>query len=42
MKIYAQGDGVFFCGKIKEVRLLLRACARRYRTVQELISGMLN
>lgn len=42
MKVYAQGEGIFFCGKIKEIRSLLEAYARRYRTVHELIKGILN
>lgn len=42
MKVYAQGKGIFFCGKVKEVRLLLCSYARRYRTVKELLKNVLN
>lgn len=42
MRMYAQGEGIFICGKIKEVRLLLLTYARRYRTVKELIRDLLN
>jgi hypothetical protein len=42
MKICAQEEGIFICGKIKEVRLLLSAYTSRYRTVKELIGQLLN
>lgn len=42
MRIYVQGEGIFICGKIKEIRLLLLAYAGRYRTVQEMIRALLN
>ncbi len=42
MKIYVQEEGVFICGKIKEVRHLLSSYGRKYRTVKELITGILN
>ncbi|HOV78781.1 MAG TPA: Z-ring formation inhibitor MciZ [Bacillota bacterium] len=42
MKVYAQKDGIFVCGKIKEVRLLLRAYAGRYRTLSELLLNLIN
>ncbi|VFU15443.1 conserved hypothetical protein [anaerobic digester metagenome] len=37
VRVYTQADGVFICGKIREVRRLLQLYACRYRTVQELI-----
>lgn len=42
MKVYVQKDGIFICGKIKEVRLLLQKYSRRYRTVKKMIGGLLN
>ena len=37
VRVYTQADGIFICGKIREVRRLLQLYACRYRTVQELI-----
>jgi len=42
MKIYTQREGIFICGKIKEVRHLLMAYTRRYRTVKEWIDSNIN
>ncbi len=42
MKIYVQKEGIFICGKIKEVRLLLQKYSSRYRTVKEMIKEVLN
>ncbi len=37
IRVYARANGIFICGKIREVRRLLQFYACRYRTVQELI-----
>jgi len=42
MKVYTQRDGIFICGKIKEVRLLLLDYSGRFRTVKELIREIVN
>ena len=42
MKVYTQSDGIFICGKIKEVRLLLKNYSGRFRTVKELIREIIN
>ncbi|MBP7331168.1 MAG: hypothetical protein BWY65_01950 [Firmicutes bacterium ADurb.Bin373] len=42
MRVYTQYDGIFICGKIKEVRLLLSEYSSRYRTVRELITELFN
>jgi len=42
MKIYTQREGIFICGKIKEIRPLLLAYARRYRTIKEWIESIIN
>jgi len=42
MRVYTQREGIFICGKIKEVRLLLGEYSSRYRTVRELVMELLN
>jgi hypothetical protein len=42
VKVYTRLDGIFICGKIKEVRRLLQLYAGRHRTVRELIAGKLH
>lgn len=42
MRIYTQHEGIFICGKIKDVRRLLCEYKDRYRTVRELIMEMFN
>ncbi len=42
MKIYTQREGIFICGKIKEVRHLLLNYSSRFRTVKELIREIVN
>jgi hypothetical protein len=42
VKVYTQLEGIFICGKIKEVRRLLLLYARRYRTVKELIANLVH
>ncbi len=42
MQIHVQADGIFICGKIKEVRQLLLEYAYSYRTISELILNKLN
>jgi hypothetical protein len=42
MRVYNQYEGIFICGKIKEVRLLLKEYSSRYRTVRELIMELYN
>ncbi len=42
MKVYTQYDRIFICGKIKEVRRLLRQYRNKHLTIKELIMGMLN
>lgn len=42
MNLYVQKEGIFLCGKIKEVRLLLLAYARSHRTVKEMIDRVLH
>lgn len=41
-KLYIQKEGVFICGKPKEIRRLLKTCASKYRTVKELIICNIN
>jgi hypothetical protein len=42
MKVYTQKEGIYICGKIKEVRLLLLNYSGRFRTVKELIREIVN
>jgi len=42
VKVYNQREGIYICGKIKEVRHLLKKYARRFRTVKELIGANIN
>lgn len=42
MRVYTQYEGIFICGKIKEVRRLLYEYKNRYRTVKELIMDLFN
>lgn len=42
MRVYTQYEGIFICGKIKEVRRLLCEYKNRYRTVKELIMDLFN
>lgn len=42
VRFLIQNDGVFICGKPKEIRCLLMNYASRYRTVKELINNNLN
>lgn len=42
MRIYTQYEGIFICGKIKEVRRLLEQYKNKRRTVRELIMEMFN
>lgn len=42
IRFYVQKEGVFICGKPKEIRRLLSNYANRYRTVKEMITQHLN
>ncbi|MDD2553039.1 MAG: hypothetical protein PHP51_00500 [Desulfotomaculaceae bacterium] len=42
MKVYTQYEGIFICGKIKEVQRLLAQYKNKRWTVRELIMGMSN
>lgn len=42
MRVYTQREGIFICGKIKEVRLLLSEYNSRYRTIREMIMELFN
>jgi hypothetical protein len=41
-KLFVQKEGVIICGRVKEIRYLLKTYASRYRTVEELITCNLN
>lgn len=42
VRFYVQKEGVFICGKPKEIRRLLSNYASRYRTVKDMIRQHLN